>query len=362
MKETILIYLNSLQPSGGIERVIATLSNKLSDKYEVTILVKDESISFYKLNEYIKLMSLNNALVLNMDHQLSRMISISMSFVKTYKLLKAFLRKNSFDHYYVAHPLNALEFHLARGIDKQTIVAEHGSQTAYNVVYRKIKKWLYPRARIYVVPTKTDTTLYENMGLPAIYIPHFRSELDYVKAERIGKTVLTVGRFTAVKQQMLLLSAWNDIVKDKPELDWKLQIVGKGELQTVMESYITLNHLQNRVQILPPTKEIDVYYKNASFFVLTSSSEGFGMVLLEAISFGLPCVSFDCPSGPRDVIKNNVNGMLIEQNNLTEFKIAMLKLMQDTESLRLMGDRAYRDSFDWTDEKVIDKWHSILTK
>lgn len=360
--KTILIYFNSLHPSGGIERVIATLSNKLANQFKVTILVKDEARSFYPLNENVKLLSLNNALKLNMNSQMSRVLAIGKDFIKTYKLLKGFLKRNKFDYYYLAHPLNALEFHFARGIDQQTIVTEHGSQTAYNLIYKKIKKWLYPKAKTYVVPTITDTQLYQDMALPAVYIPHFRSELEYVNAARIGKTVLTVGRFTEVKQQMLLLEIWQKIMLENPDVDWKLKLAGQGELQLQLETFISANNLGKSIQILPPTKDIASYYKDASFFVLTSSSEGFGMVLLEAISFGLPCVSFDCPSGPRDVIKNNINGMLIEQNNTTEFKKAMQRLMEDQFLCDRFGEQAYKDSFDWADEQILDKWHNVLTK
>lgn len=356
----VLIYFNSLQPSGGIERVIATLSNKLTVNYQVTVLVKDEPISFYPLNDKIKILSLNNPLTMDMDSQLSRILTVCKSFIKTYQSLKVFLSKNQYDYYYVGHPLNALEFHLARGIDNKTVLTEHGSHTAYNTIYKKIKNWLYTKAKAYVVPTKTDTKLYEGMKFPAVYIPHFRSELEYENAKRQNKTILTVGRFTAVKQQLILLNVWNEIVKQHPNVDWKLQIAGSGELQDDMEAFIAQHNLSHTVQILPPIREVDKYYKSASFFVLTSSSEGFGMVLLEAISFGLPCISFDCPSGPRDMITNDVNGMLIEQNNQLQLKNAMIKLMDDEIKLNIMGENAYKDSFNWADDVVLNKWINIL--
>ena len=223
-----------------------------------------------------------------------------------------------------------------------------------------LKKWLYPKAKAYIVPTKTDTQLYKNLNLPAIYIPHFRSELNYSNSDRANRLILTVGRFTAVKQQLILLKMWNELVQEYPQMDWILQIAGSGELKNQMEKFIADNQLRDKVQILPPIKDVNHYYKNASFFVLTSSSEGFGMVLLEAISFGLPCISFDCPSGPRDVIKNNVNGILVEQDNQTRFKQAMLMLITDEKKLNIMGDNAYRGSFEWADQIVLDKWINVL--
>lgn len=362
MNKKILIYFNSLQPSGGIERVIATLSNKLSGLYDITIIVKDEPISFYPLLDKIKLISLNSPLNMNMDSQISRIYAVVSSFARTYKLLKFYLANNKYDYYYVAHPLNALEFHLANGIDNKTILTEHGSQTAYNAVYKMIKRWLYPKAKAYVVPTLTDTRLYSSMNFPATYIPHFRSELSYTNSMRQNKIILTVGRFTAVKQQLLLLSMWKDIIINNPKIGWVLKIAGSGELQSEMEDFICQNNLGRHVQILPPIKDIERYYRDASFFVLASSSEGFGMVLLEAISFGLPCVSFDCPSGPRDIIENNINGMLIEQGNQNNFKNAMLVLMNNEDELHFLGENAYVGSFKWSDQSILDKWINVFEK
>lgn len=359
--KSLLFYFNSLQPSGGIERVIVTLANKMCHQYEITILVKDPPISFYKLDEKVRLISLDNQLNFNMNSKLSRVFTAIKSVYKNTKSLKHFLNKNSFDYYYLAHPLNVLEFQLARGINKNdTIVTEHGAPDAYNIIYKRIKKWLYSKVKVYVVPTTSDTHFYKGLGFPAQYLPHFKSDLQYEKAAQNENIALSIGRFTDVKQQLILLQIWNSLVNETQIKNWKLNLVGDGELKVQYETYINANNLQDYVFLKPPRQDVEFYYKQASLFLLSSKTEGFGMVLLEAISFGLPCISFDCPSGPRDIIKNSENGYLIKQNDAIAFEQALLKLITDPTLRKEMSDKALEISSNWNDQKLLEKWVTIL--
>lgn len=350
-----------MQPSGGIERVIATLVNKLSKSYAVTILVKDVPISFYTLEKNVTLISLNNELKFNMNNQLSRFFSAFNSLVTNQRALKKFFKNHTFDYFYLAHPLNVLEFHLAKGVcKKDTIVTEHGASDAYNFVYKKIKQKLYKKAKTYVVPTTLDAEIYNKLGLPSQYLPHFRSILPYEQASLLNNKILTVGRFTDVKQHLLLLQIWRKVIDEIDVDDWKLQIVGEGELKTKYLDLIKLNNLDKYIELKQPTTAIENYYKEASFFVLTSKSEGFGMVLLEAISFGLPCISFNCPSGPRDIITKE-SGFLIEENNLNDFKDKIIALIHNNKLLQQMGNSAYNDSLKWVDDVLLEKWIKIFS-
>lgn len=356
----VLIYFNSIQPSGGIERVIATLSNKLSSSYDITILVKDEPVSFYKLDERVKIVSLNNKLKFNMNNRLSRVFSALQTVFSNRSSLKKYLRDNHFDYYYVGHPLHVLEFNLAGADKNKIIISEHGARSAYNFVYLLIKRLFYKRCYKYVVPTLTDTELYKKDRFPAVYIPHFRSDLPYSFVQKDHNIILNVGRFTPDKQQLVLLHIWNRIVNIHGESNWLLQIVGNGELEEELKKYIIENKLSKYVEILPAVKHIEDYYINADIFALTSRSEGFGMVLLEAISFGVPCISFDCPSGPRDIIQTGVNGCLIEANNQLKFEEALLFLMNNKEKRNEMGFNAFNNSNEWSDVVIFEMWNKLL--
>ncbi len=361
MKKKVLFYFNSLQPSGGIERVIVTLVNKMCNKYEITILVKDSPISFYKLDEKVRLISLDNQLNFNMKSQISRFFTAINSLYKNTKSLEKYLRKNSFNYYYLAHPLNVLEFHLARGIkNTDTIITEHGAPDAYNQIYKTIKSWLYPKAKIYVVPTTADTKYYKSIHLPALYLPHFRSDMPYEKNSLVDNIALSIGRFTDMKQQIVLLRIWNSLVNAKNIKSWKLYIVGTGELKEEFENYIAGNNLKEYVFLLSPRKDVEYYYKQASLFLLTSKTEGFGMVLLEAISFGLPCISFDCPSGPRDIIKDNVNGYLVSLNDESALEEAIIRIINNPKLKLQMGKDSFSMSENWKDSQLLEQWYAIL--
>ena len=86
------------------------------------------------------------------------------------------------------------------------------------------------------------------------------------------------------------------------------------------------------------------------------------MVLLEAISFGLACVSFDCPSGPRDIIQNNYNGYLIENENIVDFTKSLLNLIKDNDLREMMSLNAYNSSIAWDDKKIIREWHEVISR
>ena len=356
----ILFYFTSMTPAGGIDRVISTLANHFCAFMEVTILVKDKAYSHYPLSDKIKIVSLGSNLELDMNNKIKRIAQAGINLLQSTAKLKHFLALNQYDLYYLANPLNVLEFHKAQGIDKRVIITEHGAIVAYNPVYKKIKHWLYPKARCYVVPTTLDAEAYQKLGYPVKYIPHFRSDLPYQYSKNANKIALSIGRMTEAKRQWILIDLWDDIVNNHRIKDWELHLVGDGNLKQRFIEKIASYHLQEYVKILPPIKNVEEYYEEASLFLLTSQSEGFGMVLLEAISFGLPCISYESPPGPKDIIRDGINGYLIVMDDYQTLKSATLTLMQDSQKLQKFSERAFESSLKWTDDIVMEKWKTIL--
>ncbi|WP_195927076.1 glycosyltransferase family 4 protein [Turicibacter sanguinis] len=356
----ILIYLDSMEPSGGIERVVSNLANQWRKKYRVIILTKDSKVSFYKLDDEIVIDTLNQKLQKNMGSKLHRIYSLIANYVLCRSKLRNAIKKYSPDFIYVTTPYNALEITTLNLKDINLIISEHGSKFGYNQVYNFLKKIIYPRANFLIVPTKMDTKLYLEDGYRAYYIPHITSFSASEQNLLDKKVILNIGRLTEDKRQLLLLKMWKEIVQENENIDWKLKIVGEGENKQKLEDYIKDNNLTANTLIVSPTHTIEDYFKECSIFAFTSRYEGFGMVLLEAMSFGIPSVAFNCPSGPRDIIEDKKDGYLVDENNLIGWKNSLLKLMSDSNNRIDMGNNAYKKAMNWNNSEILKLWDDIF--
>lgn len=358
MKKQLLVYVNSMNALGGIERVIANLTRALANYYDITILVKDEPISAYTLDSRIKMDTINAKLTMNMDSRMQRVFSVPVNILKSKKKLKEWLRAhNNFDYVYTAFPTNGVEMYFADKKMRNKIVAsEHASYYAYNSVYKKMKEWLYPRLRAISVPTTMDTEIYQKLGYKVTYIPHLTTYTKTVDNDLKSRRIINVGRLTSDKQQLMLLDIWKKVNDKVTGHEYKLQIIGCGEEENNLKKKIIDLNLNN-VELIPHTSNIADYYKNAELFTFTSKMEGFGMVLLEAMSYGVPCISFDCPSGPRDMVIDNENGYLIECYDVDAYanRICEYICMSDDEK-RALSNKALKTIEHWNNDEIIQKW------
>lgn len=356
----IIFYVNSMLPAGGIERVVATLANELSKNNEITIVVKDKCESFYELDSSVKIESINTYKKLDMSNRLRRALSLFSSFILSSYFLRKYLHKKEFDYIYATNPLTFWESYFSFKCKNKIIASEHGSRLNYNIIYRMLKVG-YKFSHAYVIPTKMDFDYYSNLGYPARYIPHLRPLLDYEKTDISKKNVLNIGRFTSDKRQLLLLDIWSNILsKNKLLCDWTLVLVGSGELEDEIIKKIHKLDISHNVKIVAPQADVQELYTSASVFALTSSSEGFGMVLLEALSFGLALISFDCPSGPRDIIEHNIDGVLINENDFEQYELSLTNLMSDIQLRARMSQSGFDKAKEWNNTYVGNEWKKIL--
>ncbi|MGU5659486.1 glycosyltransferase family 4 protein [Aeromonas veronii] len=356
----ILIYINSMQPAGGIERVVSTLANELCYDYHIDILVKDEPRSFYVLNDRVNINTINVHLKLDMTSRVKRACSLFFSLFLSIIKLRSYFSQHSYDYIYVTTPLSFLECLFTFRVSNKIIASEHGARDNYNRIYKLIK-YAYKLAKVYVLPTTEDYRYYLSKGFPASYIPHLRPTLPYIKTNVGQKFVINIGRFTADKRQSLLVSMWSRIISGNPELnDWVLLLVGQGELKKEIEDLINELELSESVKLILPQQNIQDLYTRASIFALTSSSEGFGMVLLEALSFGLPVISFDCPAGPRDIIEDGKDGFLIKNDNVALYESKLRELMLNESYRQSMSESNFIKGQTWNDSEILDKWRELF--
>ena len=118
--------------------------------------------------------------------------------------------------------------------------------------------------------------------------------------------------------------------------------------------------IESSVQFFEAEKEIQKQFLEASIFVLSSRFEGFGMVIIEAMACGLPVISFDCPHGPKDIISENIDGFLIENNNVQQFANKINLLIEDQNLRMKLGNNAKINVKKYLIENVIQKWDNLF--
>lgn len=173
-----------------------------------------------------------------------------------------------------------------------------------------------------------------------------------------NKTAIFAGRFTYQKGLERMLEAWKIVVSKRN--DWILKLVGEGDQKEYLIQQCQVFGITDNVTFAPATKDIAKEYINSSLFLFTSRFEGFGLVLVEAMQCGVPCISFDCTYGPSDIIDNGVNGYLIENNDVEAFAKATLKLIEDDELRKRMGEAATEKAKQYLPEKIMPKWIELF--
>ena len=174
------------------------------------------------------------------------------------------------------------------------------------------------------------------------------------------KRALAVGRLTKQKGFDTLINIWKSIAVEFPQ--WQLDIVGSGEDLEKLNNQIRTNNLEHSIKIIPATSAIADYYMQSALFLVSSRWEGLPMVMIEAQSFGLPMVSFDCLTGPRDIIIHDRNGLLIDDQNEEAFVKALRSLMNDPLRIERMHKAALTDSERFSAAAILTKWHVLLDK
>ena len=210
----------------------------------------------------------------------------------------------------------------------------------------------------FVVLTHQDAAHWKalsNLQVIPNFITHIPAEASHGNRQR----VIAVGRYDRVKGFDLLIEAWKQVCQY--HLEWHLDIYGAGNREEYQQMADEMG-LKDVVHCHGPVTDIDTQYISSSLFVLSSRNEGFGLVLVEAMAAGLPVVSFDCPCGPSDIIKNGEDGLLIENGNVQKLADAICWMISHPEERKQYGKQARSHSMKFTQAKVMGMWQELFEK
>ena len=222
-------------------------------------------------------------------------------------------------------------------------------------------KWMLgvvSHASLLIALTKGDATEWRRYTDKLLVIPNPLTfyPTSILSHDHCRHRILCVGRLHEQKGFDMLVDAFAMIAHQCPE--WHVDIIGEGSEKTMLEEKISNCLLKDKITLRPLTDSISDEYQQSDFFVLSSRYEGFCLVLVEAMSCGIPCVAFKCKYGPEDIIENGVDGLLVEDGNIKALSEKLLWMITHEKERLEMGIRARLSVVRYKKENVMKEWES----
>jgi glycosyltransferase involved in cell wall biosynthesis len=230
---------------------------------------------------------------------------------------------------------------------------------------RNLRKAMLRRYRdldALAVLTDQDRQAYEramNGTAPPMWrLPNTVREIEPPRADLSAKRIFAAGRYTPQKGYDYLIHAFAPVARAHP--DWELKIFGNGHTKARLQARIDQEGIGDQATLAGPTDDVPGEMAKASIYALSSRFEGFPLVLVEAMSKGMACVAFDCPTGPADIIDDHRNGLLVPAKDVEALTAALTEMVEDEELRRRCGDAALETARDYTMAAIGPKWDEML--
>lgn len=361
----ICFFSGDITRGGGTESVAVLIANGLAGrgKYEILFLslVEQRETPFFFIHPAIRRYHLGE-----------KWIQPGPGYLAVLPKLKRFLKEQRVDVLVdIDIVLDILSLPVRGGTGIKVVSWGHFSYYyEQESLYRRwILKFGAKRADYCVTINEENRRCYErylhrDKALRTIYNPAVSGRRQYVVSDDFPdivaeeKYIFWAGRLTEIKGVDHLAETAGHVLDKLP--DWKWLVAGDGELREWLENYIREHGLQGRLVLLGRVEDLEPYYRNAGIFVLTSHSEGLPMCLLEAKSHGLPCVSFDIRTGPDEIIRDGVNGYLVEPYDCERLAERILKLASDDGLREQFARDAALDMEKFDPEHILDSWNEVF--
>ncbi len=357
-----------------MERVLANKANYLAKLgFEVTIITSDQN----NRKPYFDLDSRINQIDLGINYTENNNSGLV-------KKLLAYPKKQALHKKKLEEHLKSIKPNITISLFDHEVdllpKIDDGSKKIVEIHFSRFKRMQYGRTGIwrlidqfrskrdlrivqeydkFVVLTEEDKAYWGEIP-NIVVIPNANSFQIQEKSNLDSQKVIAVGRYDYQKRFEDLIESWKIVHQKEP--NWQLNIYGKGPEKDALQQLIDNSLLNDSVFLREPVRDIDKKYSESSMIVMTSRYEGLPMALLEGQAAGLPMVSYACKCGPRDIIKEGVNGFLLEEGDKEGVANKILTIIRDKELRDEMGRNSFEMSKNFSEEVVMNKWIQLFNQ
>ena len=375
-KYKIVYCTPALYSAGGTERVISVKANYFAEQldYDVTIIVTEgnKGNSFFPLSKKVKVINLGLGfedlwnipfikkvyLYLKKQRKYKKLLTSELLRLKPDITITTLRREINFINEIKDGSRKIGELHLSRanyrGVeDRET-----------NIFKNLFSKWWKGNVISYFQKLDRFVVLNENAVKEWPELNNVKMIPDPLPLKQMSrsnlqsKRIVTIGRYAYEKGYDYLLKIWSVVEKKCP--DWQLNVYAMGDPTPYVKLMDDLSIDKKRCHLNSSVVDVEDVYKNSAILVQPSRTEGFGLVLVEAMACGLPVVAFDCENGPRSIITDGEDGLLIPAYDIEKFSERMVLLMNDEPLRRKMGERGQVKSQHYHIGKIAQQWEQLF--
>lgn len=354
-------FIASSLRGGGAERVLTLMANSLAKnpKHEISVITLYDGNEVYEVDPIIERVRLKrNKNISNFT------LSSILGLIEHYK------RKSKRPDVIISFSTttNFISIIVAKLYSIKIFAQEHisylGSTNQKKLVTNITRKHLYKMADVVTVLTSFDVPYYKKHGTEVYVMPNPCSFKPIKKnSHKRKKVILAVGNLDRYHHKGFdtLINLMVPIFKDHP--DWKLKIAGSGnEGKIFLTDLAVKNNISDKIIFTGFISDISKLMRESMIFIMTSRFEGLPMVLLEALSQGMACISFDCTTGPSDIINNMENGLLIEDQNIEKMQQGLYNLINSEELRNKLANHGLKTIGKYEIEAVTERYEILLNR
>jgi glycosyltransferase involved in cell wall biosynthesis len=349
---------------GGIERYVANMAeifNAHEHKVVIYSLHKSLKAPLYAVPENVEVSYVTNIKMRRFFYKFSTVLAC-------HRLLKNMKNLRSDTIIMSTSPIiTIIMFFMNRSLLKNLIATEHSTYLAHGKVVRALRIFVYKHVLKVVAQTKDGVDNFKAQGVPCYKIPNpatdFKDLRQWKRRDSVARgdmqfNCLSIGRFEPVKQLDHFIQTARIVSESHPNISFTL--IGSGSQEAYLRKKIIDADVSHVFRMIPPTTKVNDYYALADLYVITSSSEAFPMTALEALSFGVPVVSYNGLVGPSEIVKTKFNGFLVAQNDPTAMAKKVIEIYEEKQFFENMRSNALISSRPYSPVEIYKQWLEII--